>query len=295
MINLYAAINESGRFPKMEAGELLFVEYTCMREETKLGFWSDRNYFAFIASGRKIWRTVHHSYDVNQGDILFIKKGANLTHQFFDQEFCAIFIFIPDKFIRAFVQKHDIGTNVLSPERLASQDAVLRVEPDPLLDNYYKSIRSYMSLPERPPDKLLILKFEELLLSLCLQDRHQVLADYFRSLCRDGEFHMNSIMEANFSYNLSLKDYARLCHMSLSTFKKVFNERYGTTPASWLKARKLDLAHQKIVSTAQSIQTISLECGFEDPSHFIRSFKTRYGLTPLQYRQSGYATPLAEN
>jgi hypothetical protein len=89
----------------MEVDNLLFVEYTCMQEETQLRIWSDSNYFAFITSGKKMWKSIYHDYDAIKGDILFIKKGANLTHQFFGNEFCAIFFFIPDDFIKSFLQK----------------------------------------------------------------------------------------------------------------------------------------------------------------------------------------------
>src|SRR3954447_20160802 len=106
MVNLFSAIKESALYPKLEVDELLFVEYTCMIEETKLGIWSNNNYFAFIASGKKMWRSIYHSYEVNEGDIIFVKKGANLTHQFFGHEFCAIFIFIPDDFIKEFLKRN---------------------------------------------------------------------------------------------------------------------------------------------------------------------------------------------
>src|SRR4051812_1986248 len=102
MINLYSYIKESSEFRKMEVDELLFVEYRCMHEQTKSGIWSESNYFAFISSGKKVWKSIQRDYEVNTGDILFIKKGANLTHQFFDEDFCAIFFFIPDEFIRSF-------------------------------------------------------------------------------------------------------------------------------------------------------------------------------------------------
>src|SRR5580698_11183157 len=107
MLNFYSAIKNSNHFSKMEVSALLFVEFTCMQEETKFGIWSDNNYFAFISSGKKMWRTIYHNYEVYEGDILFIKKGANLTHQFFDDEFCAIFVFIPDEFIREFIRKNN--------------------------------------------------------------------------------------------------------------------------------------------------------------------------------------------
>ncbi|HVT84321.1 MAG TPA: AraC family transcriptional regulator [Chitinophagaceae bacterium] len=285
MINLYSTIKNSNLFSKIEVSELLFVEYTCMQEENKLGIWSNNNYFAFISSGKKAWKTIYNTYEVNEGDILFIKKGANLTHQFFDDTFCAVFVFIPDDFIKTFLKKNPSFLNA-SQKDLSGQDAVLRVEQDELLENYYHSIRSYLSLSQKPNENLLILKFEELLFSLFSNEKHRDLTDYFISLCQDQTYHMSRVMEENFAYNLKLEDYAQLCHMSLSTFKKTFKQYYHTTPAAWLQQKKLELAYRRILNTDVTISQVSLECGFEDPSHFIRVFKQKYYLTPLQFRQT---------
>lgn len=285
MINLYSTIKNSNLFSKIEVSELLFVEYTCMQEENKLGIWSNNNYFAFISSGKKAWKTIYYTYEVNEGDILFIKKGANLTHQFFDDKFCAVFVFIPDDFIKTFLKKNPSFLTA-SQKNLSGQDAVLRVEPDELLESYYHSIRSYLSLSQKPNENLLILKFEELLFSLFTNEKHRDLTDYFISLCQDQTYHMTRVMEENFAYNLKLEDYAQLCHMSLSTFKKSFKQYYHTTPAAWLQQKKLELAYQRILNTDLHIGQVSLECGFEDPSHFIRVFKQKYNLTPLQFRQT---------
>jgi AraC family transcriptional regulator, exoenzyme S synthesis regulatory protein ExsA len=284
MVNLYSAIRESNLFNKLEVNELLFAEYTCMREETKFGIWSDNNYFAFISSGKKMWKSIYHSYEVVDGDIIFVKKGANLTHQFFDDEFCAIFMFIPDDFIKGFLKRNTALLDT-SQKDISGQDVILRVHQNELLDNYYHSIQSYLSLAEKPNEQLLILKFEELLLSLFSNKKHRELTDYFIALCQNQAYHLSRVMEENFAYNLKLENYAQLCHMSLSTFKKSFNQYYHTTPASWLKDKKLDLALHQILSSDLSISQISFDCGFEDTSHFIRVFKQKYQLTPLQYRQ----------
>jgi AraC family transcriptional regulator, exoenzyme S synthesis regulatory protein ExsA len=284
MVNLYSAIKESNLFNKLEVNELLFAEYTCMREETKFGIWSNNNYFAFISAGKKMWRSIYHSYEVSEGDIIFIKKGANLTHQFFDDEFCAIFMFIPDDFIKDFLKRNAALLDT-SQKDVSNQDAVLRVHKNELLDNYYHSIQSYLSLAEKPNEQLLVLKFEELLLSLFSSKKHLELTDYFIALCQNKAYHLSRVMEENFAYNLKLENYAQLCHMSLSTFKKSFNQYYHTTPASWLKDKKLDLALHHILTSDLSINQISFDCGFEDTSHFIRVFKQKYQLTPLQYRQ----------
>jgi hypothetical protein len=81
MYNFYDAIKGNDRYRKLVVNDLLFVQYTCLTEETRLGIWSDKNYFAFISSGRKVWQTTFHQYQVDEGDIIFVKKGANLTHQ----------------------------------------------------------------------------------------------------------------------------------------------------------------------------------------------------------------------
>jgi AraC family transcriptional regulator, exoenzyme S synthesis regulatory protein ExsA len=293
MINLYSAIKEHDIFRKLEVNELLFAEYTCMREETKLGIWSDSNYFAFITSGKKAWRTIYHTYEVNKGDILFIKKGANLTHQFFDDEFCAVFIFIPDDFIKSFLGKHP-GLLNRKEKDISSQDAVIRLRSDELLFNYYQSIQSYLFLFEQPNKDLVKLKFEELLLSLFSRNAYNELTDYFVSLCQDQLYQMSRVMEQNFAYNLKVEEFARLCHMSLSTFKKSFKEYYHTTPAIWLKDKKLDRALHQLLTSDLSVSQISFESGFEDTSHFIRVFKQKHGLTPLQYRQKS-SKPLTES
>lgn len=289
MVNLYSFIKQGDTFRKLAVNELLFVEYTCLQEETKFGIWSDSNYFAFVLSGKKMWKSLYHNYEADKGDILFIKKGANLTHQFFEDEFCAIFFFIPDDFIKSFFQKN---ANFLdtSQKNLSNQDAVLRVQPNEILNSYCHSISSYLTLDEKPNEQLLTLKFEELLLSLCTSVKHQQLTDYFISLCQDQAYHMSRVMEENFGYNLKIKDYAQLCHMGLSKFKKTFKEYYKTTPAVWLKQRKLDLALHRLLTSELPINQLSFECGFEDPSHFIRVFKQKYKVTPLQYRQQHLKT-----
>src|SRR5690348_505620 len=127
MIDFYSAIKHSNSFPKMEVSELLFVEYTCMQEENKFGIWSNNNYFAFISSGKKIWKTIYHTYEVDEGDIIFVKKGANLAHVFLGDKFCAVFIFIPDDFIKAFLKRNPKLLDT-SQKDLSQQDAVLRIK-----------------------------------------------------------------------------------------------------------------------------------------------------------------------
>jgi AraC-like DNA-binding protein len=57
-----------------------------------------------------------------------------------------------------------------------------------------------------------------------------------------------------------------------------------------LRERKLDRALHQLLTSDLRISQVSFENGFEDTSHFIRVFKQKYGLTPLQYRQKRQKT-----
>ncbi|PWT79064.1 MAG: hypothetical protein C5B59_00430 [Bacteroidetes bacterium] len=289
MINLYESIKDNSSYRKIEVNELLFAEYTCMQDETRLGIWSDKNYFAFIQSGKKVWKSIQQEYVAEEGEILFIKKGANLTHQFFDGDFCAIFVFIPDDFITSFLKKNYISSKGFTD--LSNQDSVIRIAGNQLLDNYGQSIRAFLLLPDQPDELLLKLKFEELLLSLVTSRENKILINYFHSLTENREFQFKQVMEENYAYNLSLEQYARLCHMSLSSFKRAFRNYFHSAPASWLKEKRLELAHKKLINSNLAVNQVAFECGFEDVSHFIRVFKQKFHHTPFQYRQKFAAEP----
>lgn len=282
MVNIYSRIKDSA-FRQIELNELLFVEHTHMIDDIPPGVWSRNNYFVFIRSGKMIWRSIYHSYEAVEGDILFIKKGANLMQQL-TEEFSALYVFIPDELIKTFLKRNRYLLDGLQKD-LSDQDTILRAHPDELLESYCRSIQSLLTLEENPCEPLLNLKLEELLLSLFANKRHAAITDYFLSLSQEQSYQISRIMDWNFAYNLKLEDYARMCHMSLSAFKKAFRDLYDTTPAVWLKRRKLALALHRVLTSHTPIGQIAFECGFEDSSNFIRLFKLKYELTPFQYRR----------
>ncbi|MCB0689481.1 MAG: helix-turn-helix transcriptional regulator [Saprospiraceae bacterium] len=283
MLNIHSFIRDDPYYKKLKVHDLLFVEYKCLVEEVKAGIWSDVNYFVFVTSGKKMWKSIYNEYVVISGDSLFVKKGANLVHQYFDEDYCALMIFIPDDFIVQFLNRfssvirNDLQTNHES-------DAVIRIQLDQYLSGYVNSLASYFDSEIYPDKHLLSLKFEELLLNIFTRPLHRPVAEYLGSLTKDKTKDFKQMLEENFAYNLKLEDLATLCNMSLSTFKRTFNDIYQTSPGKWLSERRLDLAAHLLRNSDKTISQISFESGFEDASSFGRAFKQKYKQTPLQYR-----------
>ena len=104
---------------------------------------------------------------------------------------------------------------------------------------------------------------------------------------------LKEIMETNCLYNLQLHEYARLCHRSLSSFKRDFNTAYGMTPGRWLLQKRLDTASHLLVSSEKSIMDVAMESGFKNISHFDRVFKQHHKISPLQYRKQHVSIPVS--
>lgn len=285
MLNIHSYISENAIFKKLKIDDLLFVEYKCIVEEVRAGIWSDANYFVFVTSGKKMWKSIYQEYVVVNGDSLFVKKGANLVHQYFDEDYCALMVFISDDFICKFLERF---SSVIRNDASNSgdSDAVIRIQLDEYLVGYVQSLASFFSSEMYPDKNLLHHKFEELLLNIFTRPLHREVASYLGGLNRSQSVQVKEIMSENFAYNLKLEDFANLCNMSLSSFKRAFKSIYHTSPGKWLTEKRLDFASLLLTTTDKTINQISFESGFEDSSSFIRAFKQKFARTPLQYRMT---------
>ena len=113
-----------------------------------------------------------------------------------------------------------------------------------------------------------------------------LLATYFNRIADSSRPSLHQIMEQNFCFNLKLEDFAELCHCSLSTFKRDFQEHFDESPGKWLLQRRVRHAANLIANTDLSVTQVAFESGFEDLSHFSRSFKKVMGTNPTDYKKS---------
>ncbi|MBW2936575.1 alpha/beta fold hydrolase [Aureisphaera sp. CAU 1614] len=88
----------------------------------------------------------------------------------------------------------------------------------------------------------------------------------------------------NFQYNLRIEDFAKLCGRSLSIFKRDFNSHFNTTPFKWVKTKRLEYAKKLLMESDLNVNQICLESGFINNSHFIKSFKEKFKLSPHKFK-----------
>lgn len=285
MTNVYDFMKDLPPTKRLAVNELLFAEYKCPLSETRFDMWTHHNYFVYVIKGKKKWFAGNHEVLAREGDCIFVKKGAHSIYQYFDDEFCSLFMFVSDQFIRDTLLENQVDMTGRNDE--TDPSSILRVKTDEVLTTYFLSFLSYISKADSPDKKLAELKFRELILTVASGSANKNVTGYFLSLCNTVRPSLQSVMESNFAYPMKLKEYARLSGRSLSTFRRDFKEIYKTTPGKWLTQKRLDYGRYLLEQTDRSVTEVVLDCGFKNPSHFSRAFKEQFGKTPLQHKKNG--------
>jgi len=89
----------------------------------------------------------------------------------------------------------------------------------------------------------------------------------------------------NYMEQLTSADVARAVGFSPNYLSRKFKAATGIGLHEYIVFVRLQHAAQELVSTADSITTIALRCGFSDSNYFKDSFKRKYGVTPRNYRK----------
>ena len=283
--NFYEQLRGDLTFNKFEVRDLLFVEYNCPLDVESVKIWSKSDYIVYVLSGRKTWETMHHSWTVRPGEALYIKKGANILHQHLEEDFCMLGFFISDDIIRATIE--ELKGKVAIPLRADAMDStVVPLNAIPNLDSFYQSMLSYFRYSQAPMSSILELKAKELLMNIIYAGSHPELSAYYNAVATNKEPSLPRIMEDNFAYNLKLDQFAALSNRSLSSFKRDFKSHFGTTPGKWLLEKRLDLAANLLLSSDMTVSEVAYDSGFEDLSHFSKSFKDKFGKSPNIFRKN---------
>jgi AraC-like DNA-binding protein len=89
---------------------------------------------------------------------------------------------------------------------------------------------------------------------------------------------------------------ARICGLSCSEFSRVFKREHGLTFASFLLQYRIARARDFLAEPRSSVSEAALAAGFNDLSHFGRSFRRLVGVPASEYRKSAlYPPPVAVN
>lgn len=88
----------------------------------------------------------------------------------------------------------------------------------------------------------------------------------------------------NLGDDLRVADLAEVAGMSVSHFAHAFSDVMGVSPYRFANEARIQHAATLLRDTERTVLSVALDCGFKDPSHFTRSFRSVLGMTPRSYR-----------
>lgn len=137
--------------------------------------------------------------------------------------------------------------------------------------------------------------FEEL---LCFYLQHifteihrsqlEISADKYQNL-EDMETAVHYFNEF-YTRNISIEEYARDRHMSVSWFIRCFKQYMGISPMQYITSIRINKAKELLMNTNYSVQEISSLSGYENPLYFSRIFHKQTGFSPSHYRKEAGLT-----
>src|SRR5688572_3021750 len=134
MFNLLEFVSGNSIFNQFKVNDLLFLEYKCVADQSAVKVWSRYNYFLYVVRGKKTWQSARAKYCLQKGEAIFVKKGANIIHQFFEEGFCSLMIFVPDDFISNVIKESSALITKCVEE---NTDTVIYLNLDEVLSAYF--------------------------------------------------------------------------------------------------------------------------------------------------------------
>ena len=101
---------------------------------------------------------------------------------------------------------------------------------------------------------------------------------------------VKSIIRERYSEPLSLACIGRAVYLHPNHVHRLFKQETGMTPLFYLTDVRLSRARELLITTHQSVGEIAELCGFCNSSHFISTFKQKYGMTPSTFREANIPT-----
>ncbi len=282
IVDIYEYFKKHPKYNKYIGSDFVLVEYKCPLNVEEFQLWTESHLITFVISGKKDWFTPEGTYKLKSGDALFLKKGVYTTKQHLEEDYCVMLFFMSDSFIRHFIKDNELLYQEESVK--SSSKSAVKIDTDTSFKTLVKSIFQYLTMDQAIPQKLIELKFRELIFNISLNKRNQGFKKVLLEITNTAKWNIEQVMNSNFQYDLPISAFAKLSGRSLSSFKRDFKEHFGTTPSKWLMAKRLEYSKMLLLSSKMNINEICYESGFKNTSHYIKSFKSYFKQTPNQFR-----------
>lgn len=92
-------------------------------------------------------------------------------------------------------------------------------------------------------------------------------------------------IDTHLNESIPIGDLAKLLGLNPEYFSRYFRKHFKIPPKQYILNKRILYAQKRLCQTDAPVQDIGMNCGFSDPYHFSKSFKTITGIPPTEYRR----------
>ena len=223
-----------------------------------------------LSCGKQRWT-------VRKNEMILLRKAQSVTYEKRGGDdtgmFESLLFAINDDLLKDFLTSQNVKVPTMTEE--------FGTQVSPMSDKlvaYCWSLSPYFNNPSQINPGLPRLKVLEML--YLVMDCSKNIFRQMLQLRQPVKTDIRRVVEDNYTSPVSLEDLAYLSGRSLSSFKRDFNLVYGCAPASWIREHRLTKAKEMLSVSSLSVADVCYSLGFENPTHFSRIFKQRFGFAP---------------
>lgn len=265
-----------------------FIDDFRQRETTWIEWhWHDEFEFSFVMSGSIICRMGADTVTLHSGDGLFINSGT--IHRFESSDGGVLVNFI---FSSEFIAEKSsaIYIKYIQPLFYTNSKYLIFHQNDAGSEDIRLRLQELCSTVNSE------IFAKELRIRNLLSDLWHIFIEKQVAYIKGSRRGENSTLQTrlqkmitfiheNYHRRVTLDDISSAANISKSEALRCFHEGIETTPVKYLNEYRLNRAADRLLSSSDTILSISESVGFESSGYFCQVFKSRYGTSPNSFRK----------
>ncbi|MCR9249096.1 MAG: AraC family transcriptional regulator [bacterium] len=243
--------------------------------------------FVYVLKGRCINHSEIEQLDIQANQAVLAKSGNSIfktvPHNHSD-EYEAVSIRFHKDILSKLYSSQSTPFYEQNKSPLKSNSVLL--DKNPLIDTYAQSILPYFTNKELLTEEILTFKIKELITLLLSSDHSSEIVAIMSNLFEKKTFEFREVIHSHILSAISINELAQLTYMSLSSFKKEFKRVFNSTPQKYILDKRIERAAESLQKSTDTISNIAYACQFQTLAHMSRVFKSKYGISPSEYRKN---------
>lgn len=129
------------------------------------------------------------------------------------------------------------------------------------------------------------------LLEIIIENREKLIEKKtYKNLDNQRIKGMLDFIQKNYSNELTLKEIGEAVFIGERETLRCFARTIGISPIEYLKKYRVKVAANLLTTTDLPVTEICIQCGFNSPSYFSKSFQRVFNVTPREYRKNKIVT-----